>query len=150
MRAYDHNSGAYLALRAGDLQSLTAGSEPSEVVSPWISVSGYRSGVLSVFASATLTDAATLTLSDLTVETASDDQGTSARALEADASTPFVLTGGTGGSTETGVFRLDVDFEGADTFVRFKYVPAFSRSDTDTANLFSGFVLGGPEVIPTR
>ena len=59
-----------------------------------------------------------------------------------------VATGGSGGSTVTGVVELDFDLTGAEAYVRAQYTPDLSATGTDTATLAVTYVLCGAESQP--
>ena len=58
-------------------------------------------------------------------------------------------TGGTGGSTETGTFEMDIDLSGAREFIRAQVTPDLSAANTDTAAWHMDYVLFGDYLEPT-
>ena len=60
----------------------------------------------------------------------------------------IVGTGDTGGTTEVGVARMDVDLSGIKRYFRLVVTPDLSASGTDTAEFAACFVLGGQDKAP--
>lgn len=58
------------------------------------------------------------------------------------------LTGGAGGSTESGAGRIGVSLEYCSQFVRVEVTPDLSAANTDTAILFGLAVFGGVSRLP--
>ena len=52
-------------------------------------------------------------------------------------------TGGSGGTTETGIVELDFDLRGARRYVRIQYTPDLSHTSTDTCTVAAAYVLAG-------
>lgn len=66
----------------------------------------------------------------------------------ATATSAVVATGGTGGSTETGVLEVGVSLRGARRYVRLNYTPDLSAGSTDTAGLSAVMVFAGANRLP--
>ncbi|MGC2853950.1 hypothetical protein ACM64Y_00610 [Novispirillum sp. DQ9] len=61
--------------------------------------------------------------------------------------TMLTLTGGAGGSTETGAAALGINLAEANRYVRFKFLADLSATGTDTAKVASAYVLTSPSKI---
>lgn len=97
-----------------------------------------------VNARAVLAAAATLTIA-AAIETSAD--GTSWTALKPSAAR-LTLTGGAGGSTETGVAKVGVSLEYSSRYLRLKVTPDLSAAGTDTAAVSGIAVFGGAQRLP--
>lgn len=65
-----------------------------------------------------------------------------------DSATLLTLTGGSGGSTETGTARMGYDLTKARRYVRCQVTPDLNRANTDTAVIGAGVaVFGGLQAI---
>lgn len=103
----------------------------------------FGSATAIVAATATLAAAATLVISGIWEH--SDDGGTYAE-IGTD-TVLLTLTGGTGGTTETGAGLLGCNLAEAKRFVRFKELPNLSASGTDTAKVSVVYVLSSPSAL---
>lgn len=89
----------------------------------------------------TLASAETLTLGSVLLEHSSDN---STFATLGTVASGTVSTGGSGGTTNTGIYQgLSVNLEGANRYVRIKFTPNLSASGTDTAQIAAVAVFGG-------
>jgi hypothetical protein len=152
--AQAHNIDAFIgAASASDSVSLTAGGTGDNTQVNGLAID--RTTVLGSPLSAsfiarykaTLGQGNTLSLS-ATVQTADDSGFTTNVNTLATFTKTVVDTGGTGGSVQRGVFRLPVDFAGAQQFVRVQFTPDLSAANTDTAELSLTAVLGGQDNLP--
>lgn len=91
----------------------------------------HASATAVVAATATLAEGETLTVSGIWEHSDDDSNWTE---IGEDV-TMITLTGGSGGSTETGAAVLGINLVEADQHVRFKYLPDLSADDTDTAKV---------------
>ncbi|AUN31953.1 hypothetical protein [Niveispirillum cyanobacteriorum] len=91
-------------------------------------------------ARAVLAAAATLTVS-AKIQTSDDGSGWVDVVAP---TTVLTLTGGSGGTTETGVGKIGVSLEYCGTYVRVVVTPDLSAANTDTASVSSVAVFGGP------
>lgn len=81
---------------------------------------------------ATLAQGATLTFAG-NMQDAASSGGTGVADYGDAVAAEVVATGGTGGSTVTGTWEMDVDLAGAREFVRSQITPNLSAANTDTA-----------------
>ncbi|CAO3445750.1 hypothetical protein [Azospirillum argentinense] len=95
-------------------------------------------------ARAVLAAAATLTV-NAKIQTSADG---SAWTDVKDTATILTLTGGVGGSTETGTGRIGVALEYCRQFARVVVTGDMSAANTDTGNLFGLAVFGGADRLP--
>lgn len=57
-------------------------------------------------------------------------------------------TGGSSGSTETGIITLDVNLAGADRYLKIDITSDLSATGTDTAFYCAGLTLADPDSVP--
>lgn len=60
----------------------------------------------------------------------------------------LVLTGATGGSTETGTAKIGYDLTKARRYVRIQATPDLNATGTDTATIFGTAIFGGLQILP--
>ena len=145
MHSIMNNAGALMAGRFGLAGfTITAGGtgDNAEVNGAFIDRRGFNSLKVLVPFTATLGDAQTLSLA-ANVQSAADDSGAGAADYGEALASAVQATGGTGGSTETGVLELDYDLSGCGPFVRVQFTPDLSAANTDTASLGAVYVLAG-------
>ncbi len=104
----------------------------------------HASAAAVVMATATLGEDETLTVSGIWEH--SDDEGSTWTEIGTD-TTLLTLTGGSGGSTETGTGKLNINLAEADGQVRFKQTPDLSASGTDTAKVSGVYIFSAPSEI---
>lgn len=145
MHASMQNAGALIAARyASAGVDVTAGGsgDNTEVNGAWIDRRGFSSLKVVICYTATLAQSATLSFA-ANLQDASDSSGTGVADYGDALATTAVSTGGTGGSTNTGVVELDFDLTGCDRYVRIQYTPNLSASGTDVAEMGAVYVLAG-------
>lgn len=113
----------------------------------------FDSAVVAAFVRATLaateTATVTITIQDAPEDaTTPDTAGTYADVAAALQPTALVLTGGGGGTTETGVIDHNIRLSGLRRFVRIQVLIDLSAGVTDIGSYGAGWVLGGPQVMP--
>jgi hypothetical protein len=106
---------------------------------------GYLSAVAVVPVSATLGQGNTLTISAKVQDSA---DGSTGWADYGSGTGNVVLTGGTGGSTETALLELNVNLAGARRYIRVVVTGDLSASSTDTQRFGAVLILGGADVKP--
>lgn len=104
----------------------------------------YNAVAFQIGARGTLGAAATLTVAAKIQTSANGSDWTDATA----AATVLTLTGGAGGTTETGVGVVGLDLAFAQRYLRVVATPDLSAADTDTATIFGLAVFGGAEALP--
>lgn len=104
-----------------------------------------RFGSLTAVVTATATLAATKTLVVSGIFEDSPD-GVTYTEIGVDV-TLLTLTGGAGGTTETGAAVLGCNLAEAQRFVRFKHLPDLSATGTDTGKVSVAYVLSSPSAI---
>ena len=150
--AMAHNIDAFIgAAPASDNVAVTAGGSGDNtlvtgLVIDRVALGSPLSASYAVRYKAVLAAAATLSLA-YSVET-DDNSGFSSPTVLQSATSAVVDTGATGGSTQRGIYRIPVDFAGAEQYVRFKFTPDLSAANTDTAELSVVAVLGGQDNLP--
>ncbi len=145
MHASMQDAGALIAARYGAAGiDATAGGagDATEVDGAWIDRRGFSSLKVVIAFTATLAQAATLSIA-ANLQDASDSSGTGAADHGTALASAVRATGGTGGSTETGVIELDFDLSAADRYVRIQFTPDLSAANTDVAELAAIYVLAG-------
>ncbi|WP_431856609.1 hypothetical protein [Azospirillum sp.] len=100
----------------------------------------FGTAIAIIAATATLAVAATLVVTGIWEHS---DDGATYTEIGTD-ETMLTLTGGAGGSTETGAAALGCNLAEAKRFVRFKEKPNLSAADTDTAKVSVVYVLSSP------
>lgn len=154
-----HNGGAYSrSARGSGNNAATAGGsgDATEVNGAWQSREDAKGIALSVKVivsyTATLAQGATLKFA-MNLQDASDSAGTGAADYPLNEANTIAsttaATGGTGGSTETGTFEMDVDLAGAKKFIRAQVTPDLSAANTDTAAWHMDYVFYGHQRGPT-
>jgi len=160
-----HNGGAYVrsARASGNNTATAAGTgDATEVNAAFQSRLSATKGIaqsakLIVSFSAVLAQGATLKFA-ANFQDALDAAGTGAADYPASGESVLsttVATGGTGGTTETGTFEVDVDLGGAREFIRAQITPDLSAGGTDTLSwnaiyLFFGDQRGPATKSPTN
>jgi hypothetical protein len=154
MRASIYNGGAFCrSARGTGNNAATAGGsgDATEVSAAWVSrdsATGIANSMKVIVSyTATLAAGATLTFAG-NMQDATDGSGTGAADYGDAVTATVVATGGTGGSTETGTFELDVDLAGAREFVRAQITPNLSAANTDTAAWSVTYVFFGDQRHP--
>jgi hypothetical protein len=147
-----HNIDAYIgAATASDNAALTAGGTGDNtlvtgLVIDRVALGSPLSASFVARYKAVLAAAATLSLA-YSIET-DDNSGFSSPTVLQSATTAVIDTGAGGGSTQRGVYRIPVDFAGAEQYVRIKFTPDLSAANTDTAEVSIVAVLGGQDFLP--
>lgn len=143
------NIGAYIDGRFAGFASATAGGtgDATEANGPWIDRRGHDSCAVFIGYRGVLAQAATLSVA-ANLQDADDAAGANAADFGDAIANGVRDTGGTGGSTETGVLKLNFDLTMARSHIRLQMTPDLSAGATDTAVLFAFLVLGpGPNPI---
>jgi hypothetical protein len=142
--ALSRDIGAYLTARYGvKAEPVAAGAgDNTEVDSGYIDRQGYDSCKMIIGYSATLAEGKTLSIA-ANLQDATSSGGAGVADYGTAKANGVVATGGTGGSTETGVVELDFDLSGANQFIRGQMTPDLSATATDTADLMMIIILGG-------
>lgn len=122
--------------------SITAGDGDDGVAQegPAVNRLDFYSAVVGVPVTSTLAEGETATI-EAEVQDSAD--GSTGWKDHGDAAEELVLTGDTGGSTETGIVELDVDLKAAKKYVRAVVTVTLSASETDTAGFAAIVALGG-------
>lgn len=138
-----------LAARFAGIASATAGGtgDATEKNCAYIDRQGFSSLKVVIAYSAALAEAKTLSIAS-NLQDATSSAGAGVADFGDAMASAVVATGGTGGSTETGVVELDFDISGADQYVRLQFTPDLSATGTDTATLSAVYILGGAQVQP--
>lgn len=123
------------------IATLTAGGTGDDTAITGASVlaQAYNTGKLVVTYTATLAEGKTLDLDVLLLH--SDDNSTWTTVTVETAK--VVSTGGTGGSTNTGVYEYDFNREKIGRYIKSTVTPNLNATGTDTARVATLFVLGG-------
>lgn len=110
------------------------------------------SAVFALLLEATLDEDETA-IAQLTLQEGDESDGSDmadvAAALQpegAAASSVLTLTGGSGGSTETGAYKFDVDLSSLKRYVRVQVELTLSRGATDTGTVAIAYILGGRSI----
>jgi hypothetical protein len=153
-----HDGGAYVrsARSLGNQTATAAGAgDNTEVNGGWVSRASSRgiaqSAKLIINYTTTLAAAATLKFA-VNFQDAVDVSGTGAADYPANGEAiafTTAATGGTGGSTETGTFEVDVDLGGAREFIRAQITPDLSAGGTDTLAWSATYLFFGDQRGPT-
>lgn len=131
--SFDRNVGAYLTTAFGGAgRAVAAGTgDNTEVNSGWTDRTGLNSCCVEIAFTATLAEGATLTFAG-NLQDATAAAGTGAADFGTAFTATVVATGGTGGSTETGVYHcLETDLSGARAFIQAQLTPNLSAGATD-------------------
>jgi hypothetical protein len=142
--------GAHLTSRFGGAgRALAAGAgDNTEVDGGWVDRTGKFSAKVVISYTTTLAQDETLSFT-ANLQDASDSGGTGAADFGTAYAKTVVATGGTGGSTETGVVEIgDFNLMTADNFIQAQITPDLSASGTDVATWGAVIVLGGAETLP--
>jgi hypothetical protein len=148
--ATQHDVGSIVASSSALIPNVvTAGGagDGTEQDGYWVDRDDRLSGVLIVNYSATLAEGETLTLA-ANLRDATDSSGTGAADYGDAYAAAVVATGGTGGSTETGVIEIDVDLGEANRYIQGQVTPTLSAVATDTVAMSAVFVLSGARTYP--
>lgn len=138
-----------LAGRYAAISTATAGGtgDATEVDGAYIDRQGFDSLKVLIAYKTTLAQGKTLSIA-ANLQDATSSGGSGVADFGDAMASAVVGTGGTGGSTETGVVELDFDISGANQYVRVQYTPDMNASGTDTATLAAVYILGGAQVQP--
>lgn len=141
--------GACLAARHAAAVSITAGggSDNSEVDGAYVDARDFGSVKVVIHYTATLAAGETLSIAANLQEDA-DGTGSGTDVTGSAYPSTVVATGGTGGSTETGVVEMDFDVSKLQRYLRVQFTPDLSASNTDTAIVSAVYILGGAEENP--
>lgn len=142
------NVGAYVkaALALAPVQIVAGGAGDNVAQNgPAVDRQGFLSAVLAVPIQATLAQAATLTINAKLQDSA---DGATGWTDFAGPTSNLVLTGGAGGSTESGQLELNINLRGARRYVRAVATGDLSAATVDTARFGASIVLGGADSKP--
>ncbi|MEM7211423.1 MAG: hypothetical protein AAF479_05915 [Pseudomonadota bacterium] len=114
-----------------------------EVNSAWIAKGSSLGMAFAVPFTATLAEGETLSISG-NLQDATDDAGAGAADFGTAVAATVVATGGTGGTTETGVALFDFDLGPARSHARLQFTPDLSAANTDTAEVHAVALIGTP------
>jgi hypothetical protein len=148
MRPTDLGAEVKSVLALAPVQFVAAGTGDGTAQNgPAIDRTGYQSAVLSVPAAATLAEGKKLTLA---VKLQHNSVSTAEDAGWADFASAdnLVLTGGTGGTTESGLVELDVNLAGAKQYVRAVITGDLDATATDTQRFGAVLTMGGASELP--
>lgn len=150
MHINTNDVGSCLAARyaSAGIDATAGGSgDATEVNGAWIDRQNFGSVKVVVVYTATLAQDETLSVAG-NLQDATDSSGTGAADFGTAYSSAVQATGGSGGSTETGVVEFDFDLQTAKQYVRMQFTPDLSASGTDTAEIAAIYVLGGSNENP--
>ena len=150
MHYTSQNVGANLAARyaAAGVDATAAGTgDNTEVNGAYIDRSDFFSVKCVIAYTATLAEGETLSIA-ANLQDATSAAGAGVADFGTAYASTVVATGGTGGSTETGVLELDFDLLTADQFIRLQFTPDLSAGATDVAELAAVYILGGSNENP--
>lgn len=133
--------GAKLLTVHQGISTLTAGGTGDDTAITGASVlaQNYNSGKLVVVYTATLAEGKTLDIDVAFLH--SDDNSTWTTVTVETAK--VISTGGTGGTTNTGVYEYDFNREKIGRYIKCTVTPNLNATGTDTAKVATLFVLGG-------
>ena len=142
------NIGAFIKpVICGAARGVAAGTgDNTAVTGATIDRKNYGSCSLVIAARAVLADTKLLKIAAAYQESADGSNWDTAVALQASTT---LLTGSTGGTTELGVAKFDVNLMGLKRYIRFNYTPDLDASGTDTFETTAVAILGGASVLPT-
>jgi hypothetical protein len=143
MFAFEHSVGNFLTeLYGGAGRALAAGAgDATEVSGGFGDRTGSQSCYVSIAFTATLAEGATLSFSG-NLQDATSSGGTGAADFGTALSATVVATGGSGGSTVTGVYRcLETDLAGARAYIQAQLTPNLSAGATDVCTWGATIVL---------
>lgn len=152
------NIGAFLKLvRAAALTSATAAGSGDNTLVTGTTIDLWsktlfpggppKSLALGLNYTTTLASGETLGLGTVLIETGDASNLSDATTLTSAAS-GTVETGGSGGSTNTGMYQLSANLETAKRYLRCKFTPDLSRGGTDTAQISASFAFAGFAQLP--
>lgn len=150
--ASNHDINSYIgAAPASDNATATAGGSGDNTLVTGLAIDRFALGLPLSAAfllryKAVLAAAATLSMA-YSIETDDASNFPAAVVLQS-ATTAVIDTGGTGGTTQRGIFRIPVDLAGAKQYIRLKFTPDLSAANTDTFEGSAIAVLGGQENLP--
>ena len=108
----------------------------------------FKGGKLAIVITATLAQSATAIVKSVKL-THSDTSGGTYTDFWTEKTNVITLTGGTGGSTENGVYQIILpDLESAKAYIKVAVTTDLSAANTDTAVVAPVLVLGGSRVDP--
>jgi hypothetical protein len=138
---FPQHLGDYVDVKYVHVNDVTAGGADDGVEKDGVGIDrqDFYSGVLAVPIEAVLTESATATVS-VTIQESADNSSFSDIDNQPD---DLVLTGGTGGSTETGILEHDLDLKALDQYVRAQITVTMSEASGDTAVYGAALALGG-------
>ena len=122
-----------------------AASDNAKKTSAAIDRLGYSSCMLLIPWQAVLAEAKTVSFTVDVTDCATS--GGSYASYSAVAKTVYG-TGGSGGSTASGMIELDVDLKGADRYLKVEITSDLSATGTDTAYWGAALVLADPDSVP--
>lgn len=130
--------------------AVTAGGsgDATEVDGAWVDLEDAEGLTFLIGFTATLGADETLTIA-ANLQDATDSSGTGAADVTGSAiSATTVATGGSGGTTETGVAMIQIDAQKMRQFGRVQFTPNLSRANTDTAALSAVAIRSGAKILP--
>lgn len=146
--AISSNIGAFIkgtAIGAGIATAAGAG-DATKVTGQTIDRDNFFSASIMISYKTTLAEDETLSFA---IERQESEDGTTWDTAVAEQSATVAATGATGGSTEYGVVKIDVNLTAQKQYVRYNVTPDLSASGTDTLTWAAACVLGGARTIPT-
>jgi hypothetical protein len=137
--------------RAAANTAVTAGGGGDNTAVTGVIIDRYAIGnpqscVVAIPFTTTLAAAATLSLA-YTVQSGEAANLSDAATLVS-ATSAVISTGGSGGTTNTGTFEVNVSLRGAGRYVRVNFTPDLSAGSTDTAALSAVIAFGGADRLP--
>ena len=140
------NGGADVALRYALYVAATAGGSGDAAAANggWIDRRGFNWLKAGVAYRAVLGVGQTLSLA-AKIQDADDSSGAGAADFGTAMANAVVATGGSGGTTETGVAEIDLDLTMARPWIRLVATPDLNRANTDTAVITGQIALGGKD-----
>jgi len=133
----------------GAAANAVAGTTPDNVEQngAYVNTAGYETCVLVLAVEATLAESETATI-NMNAQTDADGAGTGTDF--GTAATAVVLTGGSGGSTESAIVEIPLNLHNSAHlgFIRGQFTVNASAADTDTWRASLVYVLGGASELP--
>ncbi len=148
--ASQRDVGSLLAARFSSAGTdVTAGGsgDATEVDGAYIDATDFESCKVIIAYTATLAENDTISIA-ANLQDATDIAGTGVADFGTALASTIQATGGSGGSTETGVVELDLDLSASRGFIRLQFTPDMSAASIDVAELASVIVLGGHDTYP--
>ncbi len=145
--SHQKNIGAYVSAGRGIANtSATAGGSGDgvEVSGDSNNKGQAKSAVILIPYTATLAEAKTLSLLTKIQESSDGSTWDSAETLQA---ATVVATGGSGGTTETGCHKVNVNLSGRKEYIKMLITPDLSATGTDTAAIAGAWVFAGDDVL---